>query len=112
MINLSIGVFKPKEKENKMNTSDDLALVGHAPIETSSLLYYFLKADKDNTIHVKVTGARKREVSLIVPGRYSARIRNPRTTRILNEELQKKKRMFSTIEFKHKKKGIFMIFHV
>ena len=51
----SIGVFMVKEEENKMNTNDDLALVGHVAIEISSLLYYFLKADKDSTIHVKVT---------------------------------------------------------
>ena len=51
----SIGVFMVKEEENKMNTNDDLALVGHVAIEISSLPYYFLKADKDSTIHVKVT---------------------------------------------------------
>ena len=50
----SIGVFKPKEEENKTNRSDDLALVGYVHIEISSLLYYFLKGTK--IIHVKVTG--------------------------------------------------------
>ena len=29
----SIGVFKPEEEGNKMNTSDDLALVDHIPLE-------------------------------------------------------------------------------
>ena len=43
----SIGVFKPEEEGNKMNTSDDLALVDHIPLEISSLLYHFLKVDKD-----------------------------------------------------------------
>lgn len=103
----SIGVFKSKEEENKMSTSDDLELVGHVPIEISSLLNYFLKADQDNKIHVKVTGARKREVGLIVPGKYSARTKNPRTARILDEQLQKKKEKFPTLELKHKKKGIY-----
>ena len=44
----SIIVLKPKGEENKLNTSDDLVLVGHVPIEISSLLYYFLKAAKDS----------------------------------------------------------------
>ena len=108
----SIGVFKPKEEEANMNTSDSFALVGHVPIEMSSLSCYFLKVDKDNAIHVKVNGDRKRKVGLIVPRRYSVRTKNPRTARILDEELQKKKRMFSTLELKHKKKGVYRKFLV
>ena len=80
----STDMFTSKEEENKMNTSDDLALAGHVPIEIPSLLYYFRKAEKDNAIHVKVTGARKCKIVLLVPGRYS-------------KELQKKKGMFSTL---------------
>ena len=34
----SIGVFKLKEKETKMNTNNDLGLLGHLPMEKSSLL--------------------------------------------------------------------------
>ena len=45
----SIGVFKSKREENKINTSDDLALEGLVPIKISSLLYYYLKYDKDST---------------------------------------------------------------
>ena len=81
---VSIDVFTAKEEKNKMNTSDDLALAGHVPIEIPSLLYYFRKAEKDNAIHVKVTGARKCNIVLLVPGRYS-------------KELQKKKGMFLTL---------------
>ena len=69
-----------------MNTSGDLVPVRHASIEISSLLYYFLKAVKDNAIHVQITGAQKREVGLIVLGKYSAKTKNPRTARILGEE--------------------------
>ena len=82
----SIGVIKSKEKENKVKTSGDLVPVRHASIEISSLLYYFLKAVKDNAIHVQITGAQKREVGLIVLGKYSAKTKNPRTARILGEE--------------------------
>ena len=66
---VSIDVFTAKEEENKMNTSLDLALAGHVPIDITSLLYCFLKAEKYNTIHVKVTGPRKCEIGLLVPGR-------------------------------------------
>ena len=45
----SIGVFKSKREENKINTSDALALEGLVPIKISSLLYYYLKSDKDST---------------------------------------------------------------
>ena len=91
----SVGVFNPKEEKNKMNTHDDLALVSDVPTEISSLPYYFLKADKDNTIYVKVTGANNREVGLIVRTReVISKKKNPPTERILDEVLQKKKGMF------------------
>ena len=38
--------IEPKEKENKTNISDDLALVSYVPIEISSFLYYILKGTK------------------------------------------------------------------
>ena len=60
-----------------------------------------MKADKDKTKDVKFTGARKCEAGFTVPMRYSARTKNPRAARILDEELQKKKGMFSTLELKH-----------
>ena len=42
----SIGVFKPKDKENKMNTNDDLGLLGHLPMEISSLLECYCRLSK------------------------------------------------------------------
>ena len=69
-----------------------------------------MKADKDNTAHVKVTEHWKRDVGLIVPGRYSKSTKNPRNARILKQELQKKKRIFSTLELKYKKKRIYRKF--
>ena len=60
---------------------DNLVLASHIPIEISSLLNYFLKADKDNTIQVKVTGVRKLKVGLLVTGRCSTRTKRPRTMR-------------------------------
>ena len=49
----SIVVFKPEDVEK--NTSNNLALAGHVSMETLSLLYYALKADKNNAVDVKVT---------------------------------------------------------
>ena len=53
-------VDKPDEKPK---------LVGHVPIECSSaLLDYFLNADNSNKMVTVVTGKRKREIGLVVPG--------------------------------------------
>ena len=42
-------------------------LVGHLPIEISSLSYHFLKKSSENKIIVKITGEREREIGLVVP---------------------------------------------
>ena len=47
----------PSESEQKM-------LVGHVPIELSSLMNNFLKANDSNKLVAKVSGKRKREVGL------------------------------------------------
>ena len=51
----TIGVFKDE------NCS---LLVGHLPIEISSLSYYFLKKSSENKIIAKITGKREREIGL------------------------------------------------
>ena len=61
-----------------------------------------MKADNDNAVDVKVTLARKREVILAVPGRYSA---TAKIARILDKELQKKKGLFQTLRSSIKRKG-------
>ena len=54
----AIGVYRtPSESEQKM-------LVGHVPIELSSLMNNFLKANDSNKLVAKVSGKRKREVGL------------------------------------------------
>ena len=47
-------------------------LVGHVPIELSSFLNHFLKSNEKNLLKVTVAGKRKREVGLVVPGKYCA----------------------------------------
>ena len=60
----AIGVYRtPSESEQKM-------LVGHVPIELSSLMNNFLKANDSNKLVAKVSGKRKREVGLVVPTKF------------------------------------------
>ena len=50
--------------------NSDEILVGHAPVELSLLLYYFLQADEENFLTVEVIGNCKREVGLVVPANF------------------------------------------
>jgi len=47
-------------------------LVGHIPIEISSLMYHFLNESTKNRIEGMVIGKRMREVGLVVPVEYAA----------------------------------------
>ena len=47
-------------------------LVGHVPVELSSLIYHFLNTSSENRMTVEVTGKRKREVGLILPAKFNA----------------------------------------
>ena len=67
--------------------------------------YDLLKADNNNKMQVKVTGAQKREVGFILPGRCSMRTKNQGTGRILDENLQKKQVMFQPLSSSIKRKG-------
>ena len=48
----------------------DETLVGHVPTEFSSLLHFFLEADKENRLICQVIGKRKRELGLVVPAKF------------------------------------------
>ena len=88
----AVGLFKtPSRGENK-------TLVGHVPIEISSLIDYFLKADKSNSVLAQVTGKRKREVGLVVPARFTACTATRRQAQILDSELNKYKAKFVHLE--------------
>ena len=91
----AVGLFKtPSRGENE-------TLVGHVPIETSSLIDYFLKANKSNSISAQVIGKRKREVGLVVPARFTACTANRRRAQILESELNKCKAKFVHLELIH-----------
>ena len=69
------------------------------PIEISVLMHNFLKASEENRISVTVAGQRKREVGLIVPGKYTAFTKDKRIAKVLNDELHKKKLKYRHLEF-------------
>ena len=56
------------------NTGSEL--VGHVPIELSYLIYTFLRAYNDNEVSAKVTGSKRLENGLVVPGTFKARTPN------------------------------------
>ena len=73
------------------------------------LMHNFLKASEENRIVVTVVGSRKREVALIVHGKYTALTKDKRIARVLNDELKythfeidftkSRKKMFSKFLF-------------
>ena len=52
----AIGTYRIQKEEDV----EERDVVGHAPIELSSLLFHFLELDKNNIIKVPMTGKRKR----------------------------------------------------
>ena len=57
----AIGVYKDEKCS---------LLVGHLPIEISSLSYHFLKKSSKNKIIVKITGKRETEIGSVVPANF------------------------------------------
>ena len=95
----AIGVYRtPSESEQKM-------LVGHVPIELSSLMNNFLKANDSNKLVAKVSGKRKREVSLVVPVKFKALTKEYRLSKILDEQLQARKEKYTHFEIVHVEKS-------
>ena len=102
----AVGIYKKNDDGSK-------ELVGHAPVEFSSLLYHFLQASAENCINVEVIGKRKHEVGLAVPAKYSAFTRNKKIAMVLDEELAKCKKLDkSYLELKHQRKNIYRMFPV
>ena len=102
----AIGLYKYDK-----DVDGDDGLVGHVPIELSSLLHHFLNADSNNFINAVVNI--KREIGLVVPTRYIAYTKNKHCAKILDKELTKRKELFKTLDHKHLAKcfyGMFPIF--
>ena len=85
-------------------------LVGHLPIEISSLSYLFLKNPSENKIIVKITGKREREIGLVVPANFVYITKDKDCSVILEAELQKRKILFQDLKLKFYKKGVYRQF--
>ena len=66
----------------------------------------FLDADKKNMLIVTVIGKRKREVRLVVPGRYTAMTERKEIIDVLSRELVKKKEKYKYFELKYEEKSV------
>ena len=91
----SVGIFKLSSEKGKKT------LVGHIPIELSSLIDYFLKAEETNRVIAEVTGKRKRAVGLVVPAKFTASTMNRRFAHVLDSELNSKKEKYIHLELLH-----------
>ena len=97
-----------KKQRNTINKRD--LLVGHIPIEISSLCFHFINQDPGNKIKALITGKRQREIGLVVPAKLIFITNNKRFSEVLENELIKRKNKFPTVTLKFMKKGAYCKF--
>ena len=85
----AIGVYKDEKCS---------LLVGHLPIEISSLSYHFLKKSSENKIIVKNTEKREKEIGLVVPANFAYITKDKNCSIILKTKLENKKNIVSRSE--------------
>ena len=85
-------------------------LVGHIPIEISSLCFHFINQDPGNKIKALSIGKRQREIGLVVLAKLIFITNNKRSSEVLENELLKRKNKFLTLTLKFKKKGVYSKF--
>ena len=76
----------------------DEILVGHAPVELTLLLYYFLQADEQNFLTVEVLGNRKHEVGLVVPAKFIAFTKKKKNAFTLEKGLKNRQEKLKYVE--------------
>ena len=86
-------------------------LVGHLPIEISSLSYHFLKKSSENKITVKITGKREREIGLVVPANFVYIAKDKNCSIILEAKLEKRKTLFQDLKLVFYEKVYINNFH-
>jgi len=64
-------------------------LVGHIPIENSSLCFHFINQDPENKIRAMISGKRQREIGLVVPAKIIFTTNDKRYSEALEKELLK-----------------------
>ena len=107
----AVGINKIKEKEKDMEERKEL--VGHFPVELSSLIYHFLNASSENRMTVEVTGKRKREVGLVVPAKFYSLTKDKTTAKALDKELLKRKTRYkSCLELIHQQIYVYRMFPI
>ena len=95
---IPIGVYKPPGPKGVKQPNSKKTLAGHVPIELSRILNNFLRAKTENSLFVKVTAKRKREIGLVVPARFSAVTTELRIAEVLEIELTNKALKYSHFE--------------
>ena len=76
-------------------------LVGHVPIQLSSLVNNFFKANESNKVVAKVSGKKK----LVVSAKCTALTKEHRLAKILDGELSTRKDKYTHIEITHIEKA-------
>ena len=85
-------------------------LIGHIPIEISSLCFHFINQDQGNKIKALITGKRQQEIGPVIPAKLIFITNNKRFSEVLEKELIKRKNKFPTVTLKFKKKGVYCKF--
>ena len=93
---------KVGEKQKKHTREEAIAnyqyrryrLIGHTPIEASSLIYYLLNESTENVIERMGFGKRMQEVGLVAPLEYTVVTTDNMATMILLSELRKNKEKY------------------
>ena len=91
----AIGVYKGEKCS---------LLVGHVPIEISSLSYHFLKKSSESKVIVKITGKTERQIGLVVSANFVYITKDKNCSIIFEAELEKRKTMFQDLKLKFIKK--------
>ena len=85
-------------------------LIGHIPIEISSLCFHFINQHPENKIRAMISGKRQREIGLIVPAKIIFTTNNKRYSEVLEKKQLKRKAKFPTVTLKCRKKGVYRKF--
>ena len=108
---LCLAFEEPKEQDkNAVGLYKKDILVGHIPIEISSLCFHFINQDPRNKIKALTTGKQQREIGLVVLAKLIFLTNNKQFLEILENDLVKRKNKFPTLTLKFKKKGVYYTF--
>ena len=91
----AVGVYK------------EVRFVGHAPIELSRIISYFLQKGETNEVKVAVNGKTRRELGLVVPGKYCAKTEGKRTVKILGDQLKIIKEKYTHFSWQYEEQEMY-----